>query len=113
MIIDNEKIVCFDIDKTLVKPSLDGDVVLSLYGIEGTYKIFHKNVEQIKTHLARGWYIIVWSNNGPGWAKTVIDYLKIDQNKIQIMNKPIKIFDDEDATVWMPKRIHLHEDEIY
>ncbi len=110
--ISNEKIVAFDVDNTLVKRSSNGELVLSLYGIEGTYKIFKKNVEQIHTHIARGWEVIVWSNNGPGWAKTVLDGLNIDKDKVHIMNKPMKIFDDEDASVWMPKRVHLHEDEI-
>lgn len=110
--LDNEKTVFFDIDSTLVKLSTTGDLKLSLYGIEGQYKIFKKNVVQIHTHLERGWEVFVWSNNGPKWVKEVLKALDIDLKKVHIMNKPMKIFDDEDASQWMPKRIHLHEDEI-
>ena len=108
----NEKTVFFDIDSTLVKLSTTGDLKLSLYGIEGQYKIFKKNVVQINTHLKRKWEVFCWSNNGPAWVKTVLRALKIDTKKVHILNKPMKIFDDEDASVWMPKRVHLHEDEI-
>lgn len=108
----NEKTVFFDIDSTLVKLSTTGELSLSLYGVKGQYKVFKKNVVQITTHLARGWEVFCWSNNGPGWVKTVLKALKIDPKTVHILNKPMKIFDDEDASVWMPSPVHLHKDEI-
>lgn len=112
MIFENEKTVFFDIDSTLVKPSTNGTLELSLYGNPGMYKIFHKNVLQIKTHLARGWEVFVWSNNGPGWVQEVLRGLDIDITKVHVLNKPVKIFDDQEADIWMPRKVHLHEDEI-
>lgn len=112
MVYKNEKTAFFDVDSTLVKQTASGELRLELYGVPNQYKALTKNAIQIGTHLKRGWIVFIWSNNGPEWAEQVVRALGYNPDDLIILNKPMKIFDDEDASAWMPKRVHLHEDEI-
>src|SRR5690349_20948629 len=109
----NEKVVAFDVDETLVEKvygidtSNSGDIELNYYGEIGRYKILQRNVEQIRSHLSRGWSVYVWSHSGPVWANHVLEALGFSDPNIKVQNKPLKYFDDLPAGEWMGERIFL------
>lgn len=114
-VISNEKTVFFDVDQTLVDKvySVDGtaeyDIELDYYGELGRYKTLKKNIQQIKAHKERGWFVIVWTHSGPEWGRQVVEKLGLEDYVDIVCNKPLKHFDDLPANEWMGERVFLKE----
>lgn len=114
-IVNNENVVFFDIDDTLIRHLKDdewdseeekyGDE-LSYYSMKKRVLPIYENVNLLKAYKDRGYYVIAWSGNGYRWVETVIEYLDLSKHVDLVMTKPAKIVDDCDFADWA-QRINL------
>lgn len=123
-IIENENIVCYDTDDTLVKWP---DNYTTPYAPAGTfeynrkcftdpydnssnYLIPHeKHIALLKKHKGRGQFVIVWSAAGVKWAESVVKTLNLESYVDLIMTKPTKLVDDLPVHEIFPVRIYLKD----
>ncbi|NBO99770.1 MAG: hypothetical protein EBU90_06540 [Proteobacteria bacterium] len=109
--IDSDKVVCFDVDDTLIsdvteKPieSKDLDVLkIKCNGHITLVKPIQENIDAIKRHKRQGQIIIVWSAAGYRWAKSVVESLKLQDYVDIAMSKPMWYYDDLPVQKWMGK----------
>lgn len=90
--IENENIVCFDVDDTLVlwnRP--DSDLIIE----DSPYKIHKKHIISMKRFHSRGQFVIVWSKGGAQWAKKAVQLLGIEKYVNLVCAKPSWCFDDQ------------------
>jgi phosphoserine phosphatase len=120
-IIENERVVCFDVDETLIhhiQPSdidvFNQDRVLELKyeSINETYLVLINEIHRklVKEMYHRGRYVIIWSARGHEWAEIVVKALGLENHVHMIMSKPIAYVDDVGADDFM-KRIYIREEK--
>lgn len=112
-VIKSDKLVCFDVDDTLVAPGYDltpedvlqtdviEKVTINCSGVETTVFMIKENIEAIKRHKGQGQIVIVWSNAGYKWAEAVVKSLKLTKYTDFIMSKPAWYYDDLPCEKWM------------
>jgi phosphoserine phosphatase len=114
--IQSQKIICFDVDDTLVLYSGNRswgknnkeavkfrDPYISKEYFD-SYLYLKPNIEVIellKTYKAAKWTVIVWSAGGWQWAQEVTKTLGIEEYVDICMSKPERYVDDNPCTVWM------------
>ena len=104
----------FDVDATLVfwipigKEPPPEALAVEYYG-ETVYVVPHEeHVRLLKSSLARGRNIVVWSGNGFQWAENVLKALGFgDADNILVMSKPAGYVDDLPCTEWMGNRVYI------
>jgi hydroxymethylpyrimidine pyrophosphatase-like HAD family hydrolase len=117
-VIDNEMIVCFDVDDTIVKwsgnhtqPHTHAIEFTDPYNNDLVFLIPHKkHINLLKQLKNRGYTIIVWSGGGYRWAETVVNTLKLESYVDTAMSKPAKYVDDLQAHDILGSRIFLEDD---
>lgn len=112
-VVNNERVICFDIDKTLVTFSNGEDVandipLMDPYLGRIVYRMKHKpHVRLLINYAQRGAYVIVWSKNGYQWAEAVIKKLGLEKYVDLVATKPFAYCDDEPAEKWMGERVYI------
>ena len=94
--INNERVVFFDVDGTLLDVNANREL----------YNKYKYNIDQVKRHKERGFFVVIWSANGYDHAFWAVERLGLTDYVDQIMTKPNSYFDDKDANDWM-KRVHV------
>lgn len=111
IIILNDKVVCFDVDDTLVMWNPDGisyyddpDAIevpcpSSSYGPYSRQQSFwlkphKKHIQKLKGYARSGWFVIIWSAGGGPWARNVANTLGLTEYADLIIGKPSVCFDD-------------------
>lgn len=115
---DNEYIVTFDVDDTLVmwegnfnQPATDRIEFLDPYdGAKVFLKPHKKHIALLKKYKGRGMCVIVWSAGGVQWAKSVINTLSLADYVDLVITKPSKYVDDLQASEILGSRIYLKDD---
>jgi len=114
---NNDFIVAYDIDGTMITLPKDSDSTESIMAITdpytGTVKLrvaYLPHIELMKKHKEQGYFIKVWSNGGSLWAKTVIERLNLTHIVDSIEAKPTKYVDDLDVKEWLGTPIFVKED---
>jgi hydroxymethylpyrimidine pyrophosphatase-like HAD family hydrolase len=107
--LEGSQVVYCDVDDTLLfwdwptsdtentitlEPWNDGDKVRLTVNLE--------LIEQLRKHSARGHPIVVWSQGGFLWAKTVVEALGLQKYVSVIMEKPTWVYDDLPCNEFMP-----------
>lgn len=111
----NERIAVWDCDDTLVlwdKSEFDEEdyITVSYGGHNDTILVPHqKNINLLQKFSRLGYYNIVWSQSGVGWAKAVVEHLDLGKYVDQIMMKPSFYIDDKKADHWM-ERVYREPD---
>lgn len=98
-VVNNEDIVCFDVDGTLVIPDTDPHtkditIVNPYSGTPVELRIHHAHVELLKIYRGRGCFVRVWSHGGVKWAEAVVKALNLEKYVDSIETKPAKLIDD-------------------
>lgn len=98
--IDDDLVVCFDVDDTLI--AYKGKDL----GVKHGKFIQHVtpiqiNIEALKRHKCYGQTVIVWSRSGHKWAEAVVRALRIEDYVDYCMTKPLFYYDDIPAEKWM------------
>jgi hypothetical protein len=115
--IPNEQVIGFDCDDTLIlhREALPGEETVEIVdpydNTVSSYVVHKPHVKLLKDRMARGCAILLWSQNGPKWAKAVADALKI--NPTLILGKPFMVVDDLPVEAWMGKRVYMSPDTPY
>lgn len=109
--IENENVIGCDVDGTLIlSPNGSGDdIIFNYYGEPKAYRPHRKHIELLKAYKARGFYIIVHSNNGHKWCDEVVDKLGLREYIGHCMTKFQKVLDDEPIEKWC-KTIFIPEE---
>lgn len=100
-LIEDSSITVCDVDKTLVDWGKDyrnkGDGKIEFdYGSEKVYLVPHGFHPIFLKHCYnRNDLVIVWSNNGAGWAEQVVKKLGLENHVSIIMGKPSRHIDDK------------------
>lgn len=111
LFITNEQVIGFDCDDTLIlhKTPEVGDEIVKIVdpydGVELSYVVHKPHVKLFKDRMARGCAILVWSQNGPQWAKAVTDALGLKPTAI--LAKPFMVVDDLPINEWLNNRVYM------
>lgn len=105
---ENDNVVCFDVDETLVMwswpPQFDGDTIqFDNFGYKTTLLPHQKHIDLMKQFKARGHYVIVWSQGGYQWAREVVKTLGIEDYVDEVKTKPKWCVDDLPPQAWMTR----------
>lgn len=101
-----DKIVCFDVDDTLITQEFHeekAEAVIECNGYKTEVLIIENNVEAVKRHKKQGQTVIVWSAAGYKWAESVVKTLKLEKYVDYAMSKPVWYYDDLPVQKWMGK----------
>lgn len=112
--LDNEFVVAFDVDDTLVmwekQETKSQNAVTFLDPYDGSKHLLvpHQgHISLMKKYKGRGMCIIVWSAGGTQWAKSVINTLGLQDYVDIILTKPSKYVDDLQASEILGNRVYL------
>lgn len=110
-VIENENIVCIDVDDTLVIWNIPAGreaeaVLFNNFGFAEWLLPHHAHIKLLKQFKARGQMVIVWSQGGHQWAREVVKCLGLEKYVDIVMAKPKWIIDDLPAAAWT-KRTYL------
>ena len=95
-VLENELVVCFDVDGTLITPADDGPIKLPYAGKISSFSALQAHVDLLKSYNERGFTVIVWSMGGHSHAKKVVEALKLERFVDIVMSKPNKYVDDKE-----------------
>lgn len=117
LVIDNELVVFFDVDDTLVKWSSlywePDDNKLQFIDPNDNSTVYlephKKHIELLKKYKGRGYIVIVWSAGGYQWAESVVKKLDLLSYVNIVMSKPIKYVDDLQAHEILGTRVFLED----
>jgi len=118
IVVENEAVWGVDIDDTLLLWDVPKEGPMVTFTEPHTkdsitVPINENNIRLLKEKKARGAYIILWSQGGWEYAKTVADALGLHDYIDLIMTKPIGIIDDLEAHAWMPKAVNIPHTKNY
>src|SRR5688500_2762298 len=101
IVVENEKTAYFDVDDTLVIHHREDDPRAKefVYDNGKYYYTFHlvpheKHIEELKLLHRTGWEVIVWSQGGSKWEKSVVETLGIQEFVDVVLTKPVRFYDD-------------------
>ena len=114
--IDNEMVVFFDVDDTLLmwenhnhwidKPGKKE--IVCPYSNATSFLIPHKDhIDLLIKYKARGYVVIVWSAGGCRWAQAAVDVLHLNDYVDFTMSKPLKYVDDLPAKEILGERVYI------
>ena len=110
-VVENENMVCFDIDETLVVWNVPAGreeeaITFDNFGYSERLLPHHAHIKLLKQFKVRGQYVVVWSQGGYRWALEVVKRLGLEEYVDLVMSKPKWIVDDLPAAAWT-KRSYL------
>ncbi len=112
LVIDNENIVCFDCDDTLVmwgSEDHNSKILIECpYSNSPEFLVPHNpHIDLLKKYKGRGMKIIVWTAAGYQWGEAVVKALGLEEYVDYVMTKPCKLVDDLTPNEIFPVRIYL------
>lgn len=105
IITENDNIVCYDVDETLVMwswpPEYDGQAVeFDNFGFKTMLLPHQPHIDLLKQFKARGHYVIVWSQGGYQWAAEIVKKLGLESYVDEVKTKPKWLVDDLPPQAW-------------
>jgi len=106
-----ENVVCYDVDGTLVSENSNGGIFITNPNnqIGKEYTSHTRNIELLKAHHGRGFFVKVWSAAGWQWAETVVKALNLERYVNSVETKPTLLVDDLEVQEVFPARIFLKD----
>lgn len=116
---NNERVVSFDCDDTLVmwgddfyQPNEGRIAILDPNDGKTMYLTPHAlHIRKLKGYHQSGWFVIIWSAGGGAWANAVAKALELEEHCSLITAKPSILFDDQplnnafgERKYWQPKK---------
>lgn len=120
-LVQNESVLCVDVDNTLVIWGQEDVPNIELIAVANPLnptdvsllQPHNGHIKILKDRYLRGSHIIVWSAGGYRWAEAVVKALKLERYVSTIMSKPFAYIDDKEASEWMGEHIYLAPDDTY
>jgi len=117
-VINNDHVVCFDVDDTLIMWIWDqyerqqleesGNLIqVNLHGYSTLVSPHKEHIELLKRYKGKGKTIIVWSASGNEWAEIVVKTLGLEAYVDFVFTKPEKYIDDLNCNEWMGEHVYL------
>ena len=103
-VIKGDQTVFFDVDDTLVmwnKIGEDTKLPFDNYGSIEMLTPHQVHIDELKAHKQMGKTIVVWSQGGWEWCKSVVETLELEEFVDVCMNKPDIYYDDLAPVWWM------------
>lgn len=116
-VIEDENVVCFDVDDTLVMwnskcvPTHKIDILCPYSNSFNFLKPHMAHIDLLKKYKGRGLTVVVWSAGGYKWAEAVVKALELEAFVDYVMTKPSKIVDDLMPNEIFTTRIYLKDEE--
>lgn len=111
--LNNEFLAYFDVDDTLIMHDNKRytHVITDPYNnkIKVKVRVHKRHIDLMKRYKDRGFGIVVWSNGGCQWAKTVVEHLKLTDLVDLVVSKPNKVIDDLQLNEILSSRVYLNE----
>lgn len=110
-----QKTLYVDCDETLVMEDLSqfpNHKKLDLLYVNGPITVVpnQKNINLLTLFYKLGYTILVWSQTGSDWARTVCEGLNIDHMVAAYLTKPMFYIDDKPIETWVgPRRWRANE----
>jgi len=102
----------FDVDDTLIlwnvseyQELADTAITVKFGGYDTVLIPHQKNINLLKKFAKLGYDVIVWSQTGNEWAKTIVKALKLQNFVKATMSKPNFYIDDIPCSEWMGTRV--------
>lgn len=116
LVVDTDNSVFVDVDHTLILYEFDLFNVdhESIIYVNGAYYLPHKkHIEKLKQFKNREQTVVVWSQSGYKWARTIVEALKLEDYVDVVMAKPRWFIDDLPASEFMPEvqRIYIQPEK--
>lgn len=114
-VIENENVVCFDCDDTLVlwfsgcDPKDKVNILCPYSKTIDSLKPHKRHIDLLKKYKGRGMTVIVWSAAGYQWAEAVVKALELEDYVDFVQTKPSKYVDDMTAEHVLGSRIYLED----
>lgn len=106
--------VWVDCDDTLIchgySNQVDYDVrgiYIDYYGTEKFVLVHEEHVQLVKAYHARGFKVIVHSNNGALYAAGIVKKLGLEKFVHEVKTKPTKLMDDQDVGNALGARVYI------
>lgn len=112
--------IAFDVDNTLIFETSNTnlhwaktndlqfvDIKCPYDDITRKYIIHEEHIKLLKDNRARGFSVVVWSNNGKAWAEAVVKALNLGDYVDDCMSKFIKVIDDQEPNKFLKAHIYL------
>lgn len=114
-VIENETLVYFDCDDTLVMWSErfafpgEGKIELEDPYDNSLVHLFphERHIKLLKDYKARGYTVVVWSAAGYRWTNTIVKTLGLEEYVDYCQSKPIKFVDDLPAANILGERVYI------
>jgi FMN phosphatase YigB (HAD superfamily) len=114
----NENRIEIDVDQTLAMhnvedyPSITPQTI-DYYGMPMMITPHHEHIRLLKSYKARGFYILVHSNNGVLHAEKVVKALGLEDFVDEVCTKACKYVDDtkEDTRQWV--YLHMKKEDVW
>jgi histidinol phosphatase-like enzyme len=106
----NDKIIYIDCDDTLVLQDFKSEehqrdlIAFNDFGKIKWMPPNKKVVDDLKRYKKQKYTIVVWSQQGGGWAKEVVTKLGLEKYVDLVISKPLVFIDDLPAFVFMSER---------
>ena len=114
-VVESEQIWVCDIDDTVILWDIEQFKTTELIHITCPYdgkqyavKPHEGNIQLVKEKRARGCFVMLWSQGGYQWARTVAEALGLEVDLI--LSKPIGVIDDLEPVEWMPSPTYIPVD---
>lgn len=110
IVLKSDRIVWVDVDDTLIGWDLSAykdHKPITINHVNGPVLVVpnQKNINTIIKFYKLGYTIVVHSGSGHGWAKKVVDSLRLKPYVSLIMSKPLYYFDDKPVETWAGYRV--------
>lgn len=102
MVKKNGKVVCFDVDETLIYWFYDEDRVDvgEIFIGDTLYQFNEIELERLRNFYNSGYEVIVWSQGGKDWAESVCVECDVYEFVDSYMTKPSFMIDDISPEKW-------------
>lgn len=109
---NTNQLAMYDVDDTLVMHELHNDKSIGIPdpyipGMTNFLTPNEKHITLLKKHKARGFTVVVWSQQGFEWAEAVVKALKLEEYVDAVFTKPSVYVDDLDVNAWFGQRVYL------
>lgn len=118
-VINNESVIFFDVDDTLVMWDISAshtsylDIVIVIDPYDGkplSLGIHKPHVKLLINQAKRGSKVVVWSQGGFQWAEAVVKALQLEEYVDIVMSKPKTYVDDLPVEAWLKDRVYIKPD---
>jgi FMN phosphatase YigB (HAD superfamily) len=101
---ENDRVMFYDVDETLILWNYDKteENLARAIQVGDCWVLPNRSmIESLKRNKARGHTIIVWTQSGYEWGRTVVEMLQLTEYVDLVISKPTRYYDDLPPDKWI------------